>query len=134
MSETVKSFTLKGGAYNVARASAVAQDELLSLLTQSLIQRLSASEPGKPVNEDVIFFMFLAMPNAVKQKIDELMLGRVYKKGTDQQVTLADVDVMDWNRLRARVLLWNLEGFFTYWAEESAKDAASQAQATSTGI
>ena len=134
MSETVKSFTLKGGAYNVARASAVAQDELLSLLTQSLIQRLSASEPGKQVNEDVIFFMFLAMPNAVKQKIDELMLGRVYKKGTDQQVTLADVDVMDWNRLRARVLLWNLEGFFTYWAEESAKDAASQAQATSTGI
>jgi len=134
MSETVKSFTLKGGAYNVARASAVAQDELLSLLTQSLIQRLSASEPGKQVNEDVIFFMFLAMPNAVKQKIDELMLGRVYKKGTEQQVTLADVDVMDWNRLRARVLLWNLEGFFTYWAEESAKDAASQAQATSTGI
>ena len=53
---------------------------------------------------------------------------------TEQQVMLADVDVMDWNRLRARVLLWNLEGFFTYWAEESAKDAASQAQATSTGI
>lgn len=129
--EQVKSFTLKQGAYNVARASAVAQDELLSLLTQALIQRLSASKPGEPVNEDVIFFMFMAMPHAVKQKIDELMLDRVYKKGTQQQISIADVDAMEWNRLRAKALIWNLEGFFTYWAEESANDAmqkASQAQ------
>lgn len=133
MSETVKSFTLKSGSYNVARASAVAQDELLSLLTQALIQRLSASEPGTPVNEDVIFFMFLAMPHQAKQKVDELMLDRVFKKGTQQQIGLADVDAMDWNRLRARVLLWNLEGFFTYWADASAKDAAEEARAQSTG-
>lgn len=134
MSETVKSFTLKGGAYNVARASAVAQDELLSLLTQPLIQRLSASEPGKPVSEDMIFTMFLAMPHAAKLKIDDLMLNRVFKKGAQHQVTLNECDVMDWNRLRAKALIWNLEGFFTYWAEESANDVASQAQAPSTGI
>ena len=133
MSETVKSFALRGGSYNVARASAVAQDELLSLLTQPLVQRLSAAAPGKPVDEDVIFFMFLSMPHAAKIKIDELMLDRVFKKGSQQQVTLADVDVMDWNRLRARTLIWNLEGFFTYWADASARDAASQAQAPSTG-
>ncbi len=125
--EQVKSFTLKQGAYNVARASAVAQDELLSLLTQALIQRLSASKPGEPINEDVIFFMFMAMPHAIKQKIDELMLDRVYKKGTQQQITIADVDAMEWNRLRAKVLIWNLEGFFTYWAEESAGDVAQKA-------
>lgn len=134
MSETVKSFTLKGGSYNVARASAVAQDELLSLLTQALIQRLSAAERGEPVDEDVIFFMFLAMPHAAKLKIDDLMLDRVFKKGTQQQVTLNECDVMDWNRLRAKALIWNLEGFFTYWADASAKDAASQATAPSTGI
>ncbi|KDB58505.1 hypothetical protein [Bordetella bronchiseptica] len=133
MSETVKSFTLKGGSYNVARASAVAQDELLSILTQALIQRLSAGEPGKPVDEDVIFFMFLAMPHQAKLKIDELMLDRVFKKGTQTQVALADVDVMDWNRLRAKVLIWNLQGFFTFWADASARDAASQVQAPSTG-
>lgn len=133
MSETVKSFTLKGGSYNVARASAVAQDEMLSLLTQALIQRLSAGEPGKPVDEDVIFFMFLAMPHQAKLKIDELMLDRVFKKGTQTQVALADVDVMDWNRLRAKVLIWNLQGFFTFWADASARDAASQVQAPSTG-
>lgn len=132
--EQVKSFSLKGGSYNVARASAVAQDELLSLLTQALIQRLSASKPGEPVNEDVIFFMFLSMPHNVKQKIDELMLDRVFKKGTQQQITIAEADAMDWNRLRAKSLIWNLEGFFTYWADASAKDAASQAQAQSTGI
>lgn len=133
MSETVKSFTLKGGVYNVARASAVAQDELLSILTTALVQKLAQSEPGKPVDEDVIFFMFLSMPHSTKLKIDDLMLGRVFKKGTEQQVTLADADVMDWNRLRAKVLIWNLEGFFTFWADASAKDAASQAQAPSTG-
>lgn len=132
MSETVKSFTLQGGTYNVARASAVAQDELLSLLTQSLVQRLSVAEPGKSVDEDVIFFMFMAMPHTVKQKIDDLMLGRVYKNGTQQQVTINDSDAMDWNRLRARVLLWNLAGFFIYWADASAKDAASKAQAVSS--
>lgn len=133
MSETVKSFTVKGGSYNVARASAVAQDELLSILTQALIQRLSAGEPGKPVDEDVIFFMFLAMPHQAKLKIDELMLDRVFKKGTQNQVALADVDAMDWNRLRAKVLIWNLQGFFTFWADASARDAASQVQAPSTG-
>jgi len=133
MAETVKTFTLKGGAYNVARASAVAQDELLSLLTQPLVQRLSAAEPGKPVDEDVIFFMFLAMPYPAKAKIDELMLPRVFKNGTQQQVTLAEADVMDWNRLRAKALIWNLEGFFTFWADASAKDAANQPQAPSTG-
>lgn len=133
MSEAVKTFTLKGGAYNVARASAVAQDQLLSLLTQALVQRLAGATPGKPVDEDVIFFMFLAMPHAVKLQIDELMLGRVFKKGTEQQVTLADADVMDWNRLRAKTLIWNLEGFFSYWADASARDAASRAQAPSTG-
>jgi len=133
MGETVKSFTLKGGSYNVARASAVAQDELLSILTQALIQRLSAGEPGKPVEEDVIFFMFLSMPHQVKLKIDDLMLDRVFKKGTQQQVTLADADAMDWNRLRAKALIWNLAGFFTFWADASARDAASQAQAPSIG-
>lgn len=133
MSETVKSFTLKSGSFNVARASAIAQDELLSLLTQALIQRLSASKPGEKVSEDVIFFMFLAMPHQAKQKIDDLMLDRVYKKGTQQQVSIAESDAMDWNRLRAKALIWNLEGFFTYWADESAKDAANQAQAPSTG-
>ncbi|MBR8654194.1 hypothetical protein KDH83_12910 [Achromobacter sp. Marseille-Q0513] len=133
MSETVKSFSLKGGSYNVARASAVAQDEILSLLTQVLIQRLSACEPGKPVDEGVILFLFLAMPHQIKMKIDDLMLGRVFKKGTEHQVSLSDVDVMDWNWLRAKVLIWNLEGFFTYWADASARDAASQVQAPSTG-
>jgi hypothetical protein len=133
MGETVKSFTVKGGAYNVARASAVAQDELLSILTQALVQRLSQAKPGAAVDEDVIFFMFLAMPHAAKQKIDELMLARVFKNGTQQQVTLAEADVMDWNRLRAKALIWNLEGFFTFWADASARDAASQAQAPSTG-
>src|SRR5690625_4226803 len=134
MSETVKTFTLKGGSYNVARASAVAQDELLSLLTQSLIQRRRVAGVGTPVDEYGIFFMLRAMPHGVKLKIDELMLDRVDKQGTQQQVTLNECDARDWNRLRAKALIWSLEGFFTYWADASARDAAGQTIAPSTGI
>lgn len=124
----VESFNLKHGSYNVARASAVAQDEVLSLLTQSLVQRLSVIDSSnKDTTEDTIFFMFLSMPHATKLKIDELMLSRVFKKGTEQQVTLTDVDALEWNRLRAKALIWNLEGFFTYWADVvSAKQKAAQ--------
>ncbi|WP_311514776.1 hypothetical protein [Oligella urethralis] len=121
----VESFNLKHGSYNVARASAVAQDEVLSLLTQSLVQRLSVIDSSnKDTTEDTIFFMFLSMPHATKLKIDELILNRVFKKGTEHQVTLSDVDALEWNRLRAKALIWNLEGFFTYWADVvSAKKA-----------
>lgn len=124
----VESFNLKHGSYNVARASAVAQDEVLSLLTQSLVQRLSVIDSSnKETTEDTIFFMFLSMPHATKLKIDELILNRVFKKGTEHQVTLSDVDALEWNRLRAKALIWNLEGFFTYWADVvSEKQKAAQ--------
>ncbi len=124
----VETFSLKHGSYNVARASAVAQDEVLSLLTQSLVQRLSVIDSSnKETTEDTIFFMFLSMPHATKLKIDELILNRVFKKGTEHQVTLSDVDALEWNRLRAKALIWNLEGFFTYWADVvSEKQKAAQ--------
>lgn len=128
MSETVKSFQLDSGQYNVARASAIAQDEVLSLLTQGLIQRLAVSEAGKPVDENMILFMFLAMSFETKKRIDALLLSKVFRHSAEQ-VTQNELPAMEWNKLRAKVLIWNLEDFFTFWANESAKDVEQTNQA-----
>lgn len=119
----VKSFTVGAETYNVARASAMQQDEVLSLLTQALIQRLvAAGQNGIEADESVIFAMTLAMPFALKQKLDELLMGRITRHGDTNPVTIRDFDgrVMEYNLLRAKVLMWNLEGFFTYWANEKS--------------
>jgi low affinity Fe/Cu permease len=117
---SAKSFTVGNATYNAARASAVAQDEVLSLLTQALIQRLvAAGKEGIEADESVLFPMMMAMPYQLKQKIDELIMSRISVAGRDDFVTIKDLDAIDYNRLRAKVLRWNLEGFFTYWAEES---------------
>lgn len=130
--ENVKQFTVDGTSYNVARASAVQQDEVLSILTAPLIQRLAiAGREGIDADESVVFAMVLAMPFNIKSKIDQLLMGRVSRNGESNNVTLADFDgkVMDYNRLRTKVLMWNLSGFFTYWANEcNAGEGVIQAQ------
>lgn len=128
---SVKAFTVGNATYNAARASAVAQDEVLSLLTQALIQRLvAAGKEGIEADESVLFPMMMAMPYQLKQKIDELIMSRISVAGREGFVTIKDIDAIEYNRLRAKVLRWNLEGFFTYWAEESrAAIEAMQSQA-----
>ena len=125
MTEQVKSFELTSGTYNVARASAIAQDEILSLLTAGLVQRLAVAEKAD-ADEDMIMFMFMAMPFAQKQTIDRLLLTKVFKQGDTVPVMLDNMPVMDLNRLRAKALIWNLADFFTYWASAREKDALTQ--------
>ncbi|WP_289281568.1 MULTISPECIES: hypothetical protein [unclassified Methylophaga] len=124
----VESFTVGNTTYNVARASAVQQDEVLSILTAALIQRLvAAGENNIDADESVLFPMMMSLPFQVKQKFDELLMSRITISGREDFIGYKDFDgkVTDYNRLRAKVLKWNLEGFFTYWAEE--KSAAIQA-------
>lgn len=129
----VKTFEVNGESYNVARASAVQQDEVLSLLTQALIQRLvAAGDAGIEADESVLFAMVMAMPFALKNKLDGLLMSRIVKSGSDNPISIKDFDgkVMEFNRLRAKVLMWNLDGFFTYWAEE--RSAAIEAMQSPT--
>lgn len=127
--DNVKSFSIEGISYNVARATAVQQDEVLSLLTSALIQRFAAAgQEGIPVDEKLIHIMMMAIPFQLKTHLDELLLGRVTKLGETNPVTPRDFDgrVMELNLLRAKVLMWNLEGFFAFWAKESAAAIESQ--------
>lgn len=129
---SVKTFDIGGEQYNVARASAVAQDEVLSLLTQSLVSRLvAAGQDGTSVDEDVVLFMCMAMPFETKKKLDSLILSRVARNGeSGRNLSAADFDgkIMEYNKLRAQVLLWNLQGFFAFWAERKAEEKENLSQ------
>lgn len=126
----IQQFTVGGEAYNVVRASAVQQDEILSLLTAPIVERLAALGRGEVADDDFLFNFFSSLPFATKQKIDTLMLSRFTKHGSDTMLSMKDFDgkVMELNQLRAKVLLWNLEPFFVYWASE-IKKAVKEAEA-----
>lgn len=119
----VEQFTVGGVAYNVARASAIQQDEVLSMLTSAIVECLQRINPNDLDDDDIMFNFFTRMPIEAKNKFDSLMMFKVFKNGTDQQVTAKDFDgaVLELNKLRGLVLKWNLEPFFTYWASELKK-------------
>lgn len=120
---TVKQFQVGSVTYNVARASAIQQDEVLSMLTSAIVECLQRIDANDLDDDDIMFNFFTRMPFEAKQKFDGLMLARVFKHGTDQAVSSKDFDgaVLELNKLRALVLKWNLEPFFTYWASELRK-------------
>lgn len=136
---TLKQFTIGGVAYNVVRASAVQQDEALSMLNSSIIEKLGLLQMDEPADSDFAFNFFAALPFSAKQRLDQLLLSRVTKHGSETLLDSKDFDgkVMELNQLRGEVLLWNFEPFFVYWASaiKSALDGAKKARekASQTG-
>lgn len=130
----IKTFEIKGESYNVVRASAVQQDEILSMLTSPIVERLSAiasETKGAVADESLIFNFLTAIPFHVKQKLDELLLSRFTKSGSEVSLSIRDFDgkLLELGQLRAKVLFWNLEPFFEYWASE-IKSALAEKQKT----
>lgn len=132
----VQQFDVGGVKYNVARASAVQQDEVLSLLANELAP-LFASEGIQEIPGDEFFVnYFTSLDFMRKQKIDALLLSQFSRNGESVNLSIRDFDgrLMDLQQLRAKVLKWNLEPFFAYWASavklaiEKAKAAAKKAQ------
>ena len=127
----VKNFIVGSGSYNVVRATAVQQDEILSLLTQSIVTRLAASENGNP-DDSTFIVMFAALPYDLKRKIDGLLLSNVTDAETKVKVTSSDFQgrMIELNQLRTEVLKWNFEDFITFWTTEVEKERQkTQAQA-----
>lgn len=129
----VKNFTVGSGSYNVVRATAVQQDELLSLLTQSIVTRLAASVNSEP-DDSTFIMMFASLPYDLKRQIDMLLLDNITDAVNKIKVTSADFQgrMIELNQLRTEVLKWNFEDFFTFWANEVEKErqkAQGQAEA-----
>lgn len=126
----VKQFTVGNLTINAAMASAVQQDELLSLLSATLLSRaVNAAQLGEGMGEQILIPMFMSMPQPLKKQVVSLITQRIFVSGTETPVTVNDFSgkMVEWNTLLSKLILWNLEGFFL-WLGDAVK-SASPAQA-----
>lgn len=115
----VKSFVIGKDKLNAAMASAVGQDEVLSLLTAPIMERfMTTTQAGIPLDDSVIMPMFMAMPTDIKRKVADILMGQVYIDGTSIPVDINSFSarMVEYNMLLAKLLQWNLADFFTWLA------------------
>jgi len=120
----VKAFTVGAKTYNAAMASAVKQDELLSMLTAPLMERaMAAAQVGKELGDDIIGPMFMSMNYATKVKIAEILMNQVFLAGTSIPVTIEDFSgrMVEYNQLLAKLLVFNI-GDFSSWLQSVLGD------------
>lgn len=139
---STKSFTVGSLNVNAAMASAIEQDEVLSIVSSEIINRAAvAARNGLKMGESILVPMFMSMPSQAKQRVAGILLSRCFVSGTakmdeDMQpvpgtarkVTVADFKgkMVEYNTLLAQVLLWNFEDFFTWLSDAVKSDAPAQ--------
>jgi hypothetical protein len=126
----VKTFNVGQDSYNAAMASAVGQDELLSLLTAPIMDRfVNADNLDGKAKEVFLMAMFMAMPNAIKTKVASILMSKVYVEGTQIPVDINTFSskMVEYNSLLAKLLEWNLADFFT-WLENVRKEDVQPAE------
>jgi hypothetical protein len=131
----VKAFAVGAKTYNAAMASAVRQDELLSMLTAHLMERaIVAAQAGKELDDAVLGPMFMAMPHASKVKVTDILLNQVFIAGTQIPVTIEDFSgrMVEYNQLLAKLLRFNLSDFFEWLP--SVLVAEGQTAATGSAV
>lgn len=119
-----KSFTAGDKTVNAAMASAVQQDELLSLISADLMMRaFNAGRSGQDINNQHLVPMFMAMQQPLKKQIVNILTSRMFLSDTTVPVSVQDFSgkMVEWNTLLAELLRWNLEGFFD-WLASVARD------------
>lgn len=122
-----KQFDIDGVVIGVARASAVKQDELLSLITPSLARVLTNLGTDESKVENALALMCTALPYEIKTPMDRILLAQCFdSSGAQIDHKFFDGRVMMLNRLRAKVLHWNLADFFTFWASVQDADKVSE--------
>ena len=113
----VKSFTVGNATYNAVMASAVKQDELLSLLTGTIMERgLAAMRLGGELDDRVLVPMFMSLPYDVKTRAAAILMHKVVINGGSVPVTVESFagQMVNYNTLLAQLLQWNLADFFTW--------------------
>jgi hypothetical protein len=113
----IKTFTINNVRYNAVMLSAVQQDELLSVLTSTIMQRgLNASINNVELGDSVLVPMFMSMSQDVKNKVAGKLMHMVAYDGTSEKVTINNFtgDMVNYNKLLSQLLLWNLADFFDW--------------------
>ena len=113
----VKSFTVGNATYNAVMASAVKQDELLSLLTGTIMERgLAAMRLGGELDDRILVPMFMSLPHDIKTRAAAILMHKVVINGGSVPVTVESFagQMVNYNTLLAQLLQWNLADFFTW--------------------
>lgn len=122
--ENVNQFTVGDTTYSAARASAVDQDAILSLLTSPIMERWALLRRNGDASdvESMIMPMFMAMPRAVKQQVSGMLMKKVFISGENTTVDIKTFSgrMVEYNMLLAKLLIWNLDDFFSWLADVSA--------------
>lgn len=121
-----KSFTVGEVNVNAAMASAIEQDEVLSIVSSEMISRAAiASRNGLEMGEAILIPMFMSMPSQAKQRVAGVLLSRCFVSGGTRKLTVADFQskMVDYNTLLAQLTLWNFADFFTYLSD-AVRDVA----------
>lgn len=130
-----KSFKIGGKTYIGQNASAVEQDEILSLLSAMIMQRVFAmgSEMG---TVQKLTIMFMSLPQNIKQRVANLLTQHVSLEDESHPVAVKDFEMkmVEWNTLLAELAYWNFEDFFTYLAAELEKEKLKQSQNTTVAL
>lgn len=138
----IESITVGNNTYNCVMASAVKQDELLSLVTQPIMVILeralvTARTYDVEMGDSILVPMFMAMPYDIKQRVAAILMHKVNVSGTTTSVTVNDFmgSMVEYNTLLSRLIQWNLADFFT-WLDSVVKDArpVQPVNQQSTGI
>ena len=127
----VKSFTISNITYNAVMASAIQQDELLSLLTASIMQRgLQAALSDSDMGDSILVPMFMAMPQEIKRQVADKLLHKTVVNGGKDLITIENFNgkMVEYNKLLSQLLQWNLADFFI-WLGSVLKDAKAPSPA-----
>lgn len=111
----IETFNVGDRNISAAMASAIKQDELLSLMTARLFVAFqSAAKLGGEVNEKSVTITLMSLPSDVKKKVTDILTEKVFFEGTEIRVSPKDFQgkMVDWNTLLAKLLIWNLSDFF----------------------
>ena len=121
-----KVFEAAGRRYEVAQASALEQDELLTILSKRLIlSSLAAKKEQSELNENSVFVMLIALPSEEKAKVVRILTGKAFEVGSSLPVSVKDFQgkIVAWNKFLAKLIIWNLADFFELLSSVDLEDA-----------
>lgn len=117
--------------YDVAMASAVKQDELLSILSRHMVIASSvAKQQGAELNENSVMIALMSMPVDIKKKIVDIVTEMAIEVGTTNRVSVKDFTgkMVEWNLFIARLIMWNLADFFDLLASANLEKSLREKQ------
>lgn len=133
---TTKVFEANGKQFEIAMASAVEQNELLSLVAPHLLSLATAKAvQQEDINEDSVFISLILMPKATKDRVETILTSKATPVGQSYKMDIKDFDgaIVEWNKLVAKLLMWNLGDFFVLLADaqkQGMKKAVSEKMKT----